>query len=177
MANTDWLPAAWFGKQADANGPFGALRKQIDSLIDDFDVGMLSKTDGFSVCSNLSETDKEICITAELPGIEMKDIDVEITGNRISIKGEKKSENEEKGDEEGREFHRIERRSGSFHHSITLPFDIDPDKVDAAVKAGVLTVTIPKPPEAVTKAYPDIPHVTCRWTACWPDLAHGSRVL
>ncbi|WP_299754143.1 Hsp20/alpha crystallin family protein [uncultured Boseongicola sp.] len=151
MANTDWLPAAWLGKQADANGPFGALRKQIDSLIDDFDTGMLSKTDGFAVRSNLSETDKEICITAELPGIEMKDIDVEVTGNRISLKGEKKSENEEKGEEEGREFHRIERHSGSFFRSMTLPFDIDPDKVDAAVKSGVLTVTIPKPPEAVTK--------------------------
>ena len=151
MANTDWLPAAWFGKLADANGPFGALRKQIDSLIDDFDTGMLSKTDGFAVRSNLSETDKEICITAELPGIEMKDIDVEVTGNRISVKGEKKSENEEKGEEEGREFHRIERHSGSFFRSMTLPFDIDPDKVDAAVKSGVLTVTIPKPPEAVTK--------------------------
>lgn len=152
MANSDWLPAAWFGKQVDADGPFGALRKQIDSLIDEFDNGKLSKSDGFAVRSNLSETDKEICITAELPGIEMKDIDVEINGNRISIKGEKKSETEEKGEEKGREFHRIERRSGSFHRSMTLPFDIDPDKVNAAVKAGVLTVTIPKPPEAVTTA-------------------------
>ena len=152
MANSDWLPTAWLGKKVNADGPFGALRKQIDTLMDDFDTGIGSKTDGFYVRSNLSETDKEICITAELPGIEMKDIDVEITGNRISIKGEKKSENEEKGGEEGREFHRIERRSGSFHRSMTLPFDIDPDKVQASVKAGVLAVTIPKPTEAVTKA-------------------------
>ena len=133
MANSDWLPTAWLGKKVDADGPFGALRKQIDNLMDDFDTGIGSKTDGFYVRSNLSETDKEICITAELPGIEMKD-------------------NEEKGGEEGREFHRIERRSGSFHRSMTLPFDIDPDKVQASVKAGVLAVTIPKPPEAVTKA-------------------------
>ena len=152
MANFDWLPASWLGDKTDVDGPFGALRKQIDSLIDDFDTKGFVKTDGFAIRSNVSETDKEICITAELPGIEMKDIDVEITGNRISIKGEKKSETEEKKTDKGREFHRIERRSGSFHRTMTLPFDIDADKVAAAVKDGVLNVTVPKPPEAVKKA-------------------------
>ncbi len=152
MANLDWLPASWLGDKADPDRPFGALRKQIDSLIEDFDSKGFARSDGFLVRSNVSETDKEICITAELPGIEMKDIDVEITGNRISIKGEKVSESEEKKDEKGREFHRVERRSGSFQRTMTLPFDIDADKVSAAVKDGVLTVTVPKPPEAVKTA-------------------------
>ena len=98
------------------------------------------------------EEEAAYVIKAELPGIEMKDIDVEITGNRISIKREKVSESEEKKDEKGREFHRVERRSGSFQRTMTLPFDIDADNVSAAVKDGVLTVTVPKPPEAVKTA-------------------------
>lgn len=152
MTQREWLPTTWFNQNSDPNRPFGALRSQIDSLIEDFDAGIFSKNDEFAVRSNMSETNDEICITAELPGIELKDIDVEITGNRISIKGEKKSETEEKGDDNGREFHRIERRSGSFRRMMTLPFDIDPDKVNAAAKDGVLTVTIAKPPEAVKEA-------------------------
>ena len=72
-----------------------------------------------------------------------------MTGDRIVIKGEKKSEKDERGDEKGREYHRIERVSGSFQRVMTLPFTIDADKVEAVVKDGVLTVTIPKPPEAI----------------------------
>ncbi len=101
--------------------------------------------------SNVSETDKEICITAELPGMDQKDIDISVAASRITIKGEKKSEKEEKKEEEGRQFHRIERSSGSFQRSISLPFYIDPDKVGAEFKNGVLTVTIAKPPEVAEK--------------------------
>ena len=104
-----------------------------------------------NVRSNVSETDKEFCVTAELPGMTEADVDVSVTGDRIVIRGEKKSEKEERSDEEGREYHRIERTSGSFQRTMTLPFTIDADKVEAQVKDGVLTVTIPKPPEAVEK--------------------------
>ena len=76
-------------------------------------------------------------------------IDVSVTASRLSIKGEKKSEKEEKKDVEGRQFHRIERSSGSFERSMSLPFKINPDQVSAEFKNGVLTVTIPKPPEAL----------------------------
>ncbi|MBR9653265.1 Hsp20/alpha crystallin family protein [Thalassovita aquimarina] len=149
MAHRSWLPSAWLGSKGEEH-PFAALREQIDTIFDDFDKGILNREGGFAIRSNVSETDKDVCITAELPGITEKDVDVSITGNRITIKGEKKTEEEEKGEEENRTFRRIERYSGSFERMMTLPFDIDPDTVAAEVKDGVLTVTIPKPPEEVT---------------------------
>jgi len=149
MANPSWLPTSWFGDKDDDDAPFGALRRQIDTLFEDFDKGVPNRAGSFSVRSNVSETDDAVCITAELPGVELDDIDVSVTGNRITVKGEKKSEKDEKGEEDGREFHRVERSSGAFYRSMALPFEIDPDSVQAGTKDGVLTVTVPKPPEAV----------------------------
>jgi len=148
MAYRNWLPATWFGAKG-AEHPFAALREQIDSLFDEFDDDLFERRGGYAVRSNVSETDDEICITAELPGITEDDIDISVTGNRITIKGEKKSEEEEKGEKEGRKFHKVERYSGSFQRMMTLPFEIDPESVKAQVADGVLTVTLPKPPEQV----------------------------
>ena len=93
MATNPWLPSLWGDKESD---PFDALRKSIDGAFQDWSKGLATteKSD-FSVSSNVSETDNEVCITAELPGIKEKDIDVSISGDRITIKGEKKSEQEE----------------------------------------------------------------------------------
>lgn len=151
MTYRNWLPTSWLGNKEEDH-PFAALRHQVDTLFDDFDKGFFTRDSGFAVRTNVSETDGEVCITAELPGITDDDIDVSIAGNRITVKGQKKSEQEEKGDEEGRQFHRVERFSGAFERMMTLPFDIDADAVSAKVKDGVLTVTVPKPPEAVAKA-------------------------
>lgn len=151
MSYQDWLPTSWAKNKHDDEGPFVALRKQVDDLFDDFGNGFFSERNALSVRSNVSETYKEICITAELPGLTDKDVDVSVVGNQITIKGEKKSEVDEKGGDEGREFHRVERISGAFHRMMTLPFEIDPDEVKADVKDGVLTVAIPKPPEMVEK--------------------------
>ena len=149
MANRSWLPSLWGEQKEGEESPFAELRKRIDSMFEDFDRGLPAVAGSFSVRSNVSETDKEICITAELPGVEQKDIDVSVTGNRISVKGEKKSEKEEKKDDEGRQFHRVERSSGSFQRTMTVPFEIDADTVKAEFKNGILTVTIPKPAEAI----------------------------
>lgn len=151
MTYRNLLPSLWPGDKDDADSPFGALRKQIDTLFEDFDKGLPTHAASFALRSNVSETDEAFCITAELPGVEMDDIDVSVTGNRITVKGEKKSEKEEEGEKEGRQFHRLERSSGSFHRSMTLPFDIDSDSVTADTKDGVLTVMVPKPPEAVSQ--------------------------
>lgn len=151
MTQREWLPKMWGDWGGDEDSPFHALRKQVDTLFEDFDKGIPSRIAMFSLRTNVSETDTEICITAELPGIEMEDVDVEITGDKISIRGEKKSEKDEKGEEDGRTFHRIERSSGSFQRVTRLPFEIDPDKVNADVSNGVLTVTIPKPAEEQKK--------------------------
>jgi HSP20 family protein len=149
MSYQDYLPSSWIKNRQSDEHPLVSLRKEVDSLFDDFGSGFFGANKDVSVRSNVSETDKEFCVTAELPGMTDKDVDVSVTGDRIIIKGEKKSEKEERSEEEGREFHRIERSSGMFQRVMTLPFTIDADKVAAVVKDGVLTVTIPKPPEAV----------------------------
>lgn len=152
MTGRDWLPSLWADEKGETEYPFAALRNRIDSLMEDFDRQGLIRQGDFAVRSNVSETNGEICITAELPGMEQKDIDVSVSGHTLTIKGQKKSEKEEKKEDEGRQFHRIERSSGSFQRSMTLPFEIDGDKVNADFKSGVLTVTVAKPSEVVEKA-------------------------
>ena len=151
MSLQDYLPTAMVkGKNAD-DDLLSSLRKQIENVFDDYGNGFFSQNHLVAVRSNVSETDKEFRVTAELPGLTADDVDVSVAGDLITIKGEKKSEKEEKSDEKGREFHMIERSSGSFRRTMTLPFQIDANSVVADVKDGVLTVTIPKPPEAVEK--------------------------
>jgi len=79
---------------------------------------------------------------------------VSLSGNQLTIKGEKKSEHEEKkdGDNGERVLHRVERSFGAFQRTMTVPFDVDPDKVSADFKDGVLTVTLPKPEGAGEQA-------------------------
>ena len=93
---------------------------------------------------DVKETDKEVRVTAELPGIEEKDIDVTLTEGVLTIKGEKREEHdEEKGD-----FFRSERRYGMFERSLALPNGIDANGAKASFKKGVLKVTLPKTAEA-----------------------------
>lgn len=151
MSYQDWLPTSWTHHKEGPAAPLVSLREQVDSLFNDFDKNFFAQNNNFSVRSNVSETDKEICITAELPGLSEEDVDVSVVGNQITIKGEKKSEVDEKTEEEGRQFHRIERSSGSFQRVMSLPFEIDSASVKADVKQGVLTVKIPKPAEIIEK--------------------------
>ena len=151
MSYRNWLPSTWSEQRDASEYPLSVLRKRMDEIFEDFDRGWPSGLGEFDLRSNVSETDKEICITADLPGMGQNDIDISISANQITIKGEKKSEKEEKKDDEGRQFRRIERSSGSFERSMNLLYEIDPDKVSAEFKDGVLTVTIPKPPEVVKK--------------------------
>jgi HSP20 family protein len=90
---------------------------------------------------DIDETDKEVRITAELPGLDEKDVSLEIANGVLSISGEKKSESEDKA----RRF--SERYYGRFERRIPLE-DVDEDKVSAAFKNGVLTITVPKSTEA-----------------------------
>jgi HSP20 family protein len=91
---------------------------------------------------DVSETGKEVRITAELPGLDEKDVEVTVTNNMLTIKGEKKVEKEE-GD-----YYHSERSYGYFDRTIALPQGIDADNAKAKFKKGVLKVTIPKKPEA-----------------------------
>ena len=89
---------------------------------------------------DITETGKNIEVKAELPGMEKKDIDITLDGDLLVIKGEKRHETEEKD----RCYHRVERRFGSFYRTIRLPYEVKGDKIDAAFKDGILTVTLPK---------------------------------
>ena len=90
--------------------------------------------------ADISETDAEFCITAEVPGIKREDVKIDIDDHVLSIRGENKQEKEEKG----KKFHRIERYYGSFNRSFSLPENVNEDKIEAVFKDGMLTLTIPK---------------------------------
>ena len=88
-----------------------------------------------------SETDQEICVSAELPGMDEKDIDVTLGGDVLTIRARKEAER----DEEDRDYHLTERSYGTFVRTLRLPFAVDPDRAEASYRNGVLTITIPKP--------------------------------
>ena len=95
----------------------------------------------------VAEGKESITVKAELPGMQADDINISVQGNTLSITGEKKEEAEEQ--REG--YYRSERRFGSFRRDMVLPGDADTDKVEAAYKDGVLTVTLPKTEQAKAK--------------------------
>lgn len=98
----------------------------------------------FNPTLDVSESDNEIKVSAELPGLNEDDIDVSLTGDVLTISGEKKAETEDKGEN----YHRIERTYGSFKRTITLPSEVEVDQVEANFKNGVLTIILPKRAEA-----------------------------
>jgi HSP20 family protein len=94
---------------------------------------------------DFSEDDKAYHIAAELPGMTEKDIDVSLSGDTLTIRGEKRDEREEKT----KNYHLSERRYGSFQRSFTVPAGVDRDNIDASFSAGVLKLTLPKTADAV----------------------------
>jgi HSP20 family protein len=96
---------------------------------------------------DLTETEGNLEIKAELPGMERKDIDITLDRGLLVIKGEKKEEKEEKG----RYYHRVERRYGTFCRSVRLPAEVKEEKIEATFKDGVLTVTLPKVESEIKK--------------------------
>lgn len=96
---------------------------------------------------DVSEGKKNITVTAEMPGLEAKEIDVSIDGRSLTIKGEKKKEKEEKKES----FYRMERSFGRFQRTFELPAEVDQAKVEASYKKGVLKIVLKKTREAETK--------------------------
>jgi len=96
---------------------------------------------------DIYETDHNLVLNAELPGVDPKDVEVRVENNTLYLKGQRKFENEVKEEN----YHRIERSYGSFTRTFALPGSIDADKVAAEFKGGVLTLTMPKREEAKPK--------------------------
>lgn len=138
--------------------PFYGLQREINRMFDEFGHGFELPTlwrgeRMFTPQVDVVETDTTIQVTAELPGMKQEDIELTLVHDILTIKGEKKEEKEEKK----RDYYRIERKYGSFSRSIPLPSDVvDNEKVEAAFADGVLTITLPKLPEAqaVSKQIP-----------------------
>ena len=124
--------------------------KEMSRIFEDFSKGFaldpLSKrTDAaFEPKVNVSESEREIVVSAELPGMDDKDIDVSLRKNELTIQGEKK--------EEKKSYSRMESLYGPFKRTILLPCKVEDDKVEAHFKNGVLTITLPKAPEAIKEA-------------------------
>ncbi len=154
MKSQSWLPALW-GERALEADPFRSLRKEMDQLFSDWTGGLERAGLPAGILSpriDVSETPAAFTVKADLPGVEEKDIDVTVAKEQLTIKAEKKSEAEEKKDDKDRVFHRVERSYGSMQRTMSLPFDIDPSKVEASFKDGVLTLVLPKPTEVQNQA-------------------------
>jgi HSP20 family protein len=131
------------GRRSD---PFMSLQKEMNNLFENFftrEEPMWPKG-GFLPDVDLTETDKEVRISADVPGVEEKDLDVSLRDDTLIIKGEKKEEKEEKSG--GRYY--AERSYGAFERRIALPCEVEPDKVKADYKKGVLSITLQKSAKA-----------------------------
>lgn len=143
--------------------PFMSLRKEMDQLFEDFfsrtmtPFGRAMEFDPFrpfegafrasAPAVDLVERQNEYVVTAELPGLDEKALEVKLSGDILSIRGRKEEEHKEE-----RENYRLsERRFGSFQRSLRLPQDVDPEKIDAQFTKGVLRVTLPKSEDALKK--------------------------
>jgi HSP20 family protein len=141
--------------------PFESLRREIDRLFDDFypfdfrlpttrslfgrELPSMRNADWpVAPAMDLVEKAKEYEITAELPGIDEKNVEIKLANRMLTIKGEKQEEKEEKD----KDYYLSERRYGSFQRSFQLPEGVDADKIDASFTKGVLTVKLPKTTEA-----------------------------
>lgn len=142
------FPAVWRDRsQSRREDPFWALQREMYQLFDDF--GQAFRLPALDEPAepkvDIAETDNDIQLTVELPGVDERDVEVTLAEGRLTIKGEKHSEKEEKG----KAYRMVERSHGSFMRAIPMPYDVDPDSVDAKFAKGVLTVILPKPAEAL----------------------------
>jgi HSP20 family protein len=125
-----------------------ALQNRVNALFHDFNEGDSPLTTAsFIPAVDVYEDEKKVVLKLEVPGIEEKDLDVSVENHTLTVKGERKFAQEEKQEN----FHRIERRYGSFFRAFTLPSTIDTENVDAKYEAGVLKLELKKKPEAQPK--------------------------
>jgi HSP20 family protein len=156
MAITDMIP--WKRRESEGEEEAGALQvrqdpflsfqQQMNQMFDDFFRGtglehfgpMRERWETLSPRVDVTETDKEVKVSAELPGLDEKEIDLSLSRDMLTIRGEKRREEEE----QGRNYYRAERSYGAFHRSVPLPAPVDADRADAVFRKGVLTVILPK---------------------------------
>ena len=127
--------------------PFQGLTRwneTLDQFFNDFANTPAAESGLLAPAIDVSEDESRLTVTAELPGLEKKDIELTVKDGLLMLRGEKRMEEEKKD----AKFHRIERRYGSFYRALALPDSVDADSVDARFQNGVLVVTLPKRPES-----------------------------
>jgi len=148
MAITDLLP--WkrenqnsLAEQRAEQDPFLALQNEMNRMFDSFFADPRrsgNRMGAFMPNMDVSENDQEVTVTAEIPGMDENDIQVTYNKGVLAIYGEKRGENQQKGSR----YHRIERTYGSFRREVSLPCEVEEDKITATFKKGVITVVLPK---------------------------------
>lgn len=125
-----------------------ALQNRMNSLFRDFNESDNPLTTAsFVPAVDIYEDARKIVLKLEVPGMEEKDLDIRVENNTLTVKGERKFEKDEKEEN----FHRIERRYGTFYRSFTLPSTVDTENVQANYNAGILKLELNKKPEAQPK--------------------------
>jgi HSP20 family protein len=122
-------------------------RDIFDRFFEDWSPELLDKERNWIPAFDISENDKEYTLTAEMPGIDAKDLDITISDGILTVKGEKKREKEDKGEN----YHRVERSYGSFQRSFHIPEKVKTEKVDATFKDGILKLILEKDEKSETK--------------------------
>ena len=139
MAITRWDPfREVVALQNRMNSLFGNMNNETESAL---------TTANFVPAVDVYEDDKKVVLKLEVPGIDEKDLDVSVENHTLTVKGERKFEKEEKEEN----FHRIERRYGSFYRAFSLPTTVDTENIAAKYDAGVLKLELTKKPEAQPK--------------------------
>jgi len=133
-------------------GPFNLMRREVDDMFRRFFAEPVEEMSGLTVHEwapsvDVEESEKEVLVKADLPGVDPKDVEISVTEGALVLKGEKKEEREDKK----KNYHRVERFVGKFYREIPLPAGADAEKITAASTKGVITITIPKKPELVAK--------------------------
>jgi len=129
---------------------FERMRREMDRLWDSFferRPASIEEEGEFLPALDLAETENDLVVKCEVPGLEPKDIDISLSDGMLTVKGEKKQEREEKK----ADYHLVERSYGTFIRSIQLPKEVQSDKISASYKNGILKINLPKSEEAKKK--------------------------
>jgi HSP20 family protein len=154
MANRDLTP--WTGGRGltpFGRDPFTSFRREVDRLFDDFFAPAEPRSFGGNGATlvpsvDVVESDQAYTVTAELPGLEQKDVEINLRDNALILSGEKRQETTDNAG--GRSY--IERTFGRFERVVPLSEEVDADRVEATFKNGVLKIALPKNPKAKEKA-------------------------
>lgn len=135
------IPRRW---RQEIEQPLTSFQREMNRLVDSFFGGEFPWGDGqWSPSMDVAETESDIIVKAEVPGLDKDDISLSLQGDILTIRGEKKDERkEEKGS-----YRLLERRYGSFQRTVTLPTGVDPEKIEAKFRNGVLTIKMSKTEE------------------------------